>query len=203
MNMRTLLVTLATLLATVSLNTVASAQDYKIQRGDTLRVEVREDPSLNRDALVMPDGQISLPQIGTIRAAGRTVDQLSGSLVGALAPNFASPPSVFVSLGSRAEPVEPLPPRTVQSFALGEVETPGVIEMRPGTTLLQFISQAGGMTRFAAKNRVQLRRTNTKTGQETVYVVDLRAIERGEALTQNYVLRPGDVVFVPTRKLFE
>lgn len=201
--MRTLLVTLATLLATVSLNTVASAQDYKIQRGDTLRVEVREDPSLNRDALVMPDGQISLPQIGTIRAAGRTVDQLSGSLVGALAPNFASPPSVFVSLGSRAEPVEPLPPRTVQSFALGEVETPGVIEMRPGTTLLQFISQAGGMTRFAAKNRVQLRRTNTKTGQETVYVVDLRAIERGEALTQNYVLRPGDVVFVPTRKLFE
>ena len=201
--MRTLLVTLATLLATVSLNTVASAQDYKIQRGDTLRVEVREDPSLNRDALVMPDGQISLPQIGTIRAAGRTVDQLSGSLVGALAPNFASPPSVFVSLGSRAEPVEPLPPRTVQSFALGEVETPGVIEMRPGTTLLQFISQAGGMTRFAAKNRVQLRRTNTKTGQETVYVVDLRAIERGEALTQNYVLRHGDVVFVPTRKLFE
>lgn len=201
--MRTLLVTLATLLATISLSVGASAQEYKIQRGDTLRVEVREDPSLNRDALVMPDGQISLPQIGTVRAAGRTVDQLSSALVGALAPNFASAPSVFVSLGARATPVEPLPPRTVQSFALGEVETPGVIEMRPGTTLLQFISQAGGMTRFAAKNRVQLRRTNTKTGHETVYVVDLRAIERGEALTQNYVLRPGDVVYVPTRRLFE
>jgi polysaccharide export outer membrane protein len=203
MNMRTLLVMLATLLATVSLNSVAFAQEYKIQRGDTLRVEVREDPSLNRDALVMPDGQISLPQIGTVRAAGRTVDQLSGSLVGALSSTFAAPPSVFVSLASRAEPIEPLPPRTVQSFALGEVETPGAIEMRPGTTVLQFISQAGGLTRFAAKNRVQLRRTDSKTGQESVYVIDMRALESGQSLTQNYVMQRGDVVFVPTRRLFE
>lgn len=75
--------------------------------------------------------------------------------------------------------------------------------MRPGTTVLQFISQAGGMTRFAAKNRVQLRRTNPKTGQETVYVIDMRALESGQSLTQNYVMHRGDVVFVPTRRLFE
>lgn len=197
---------LAAGLAVAAVASEAVAQGYPIQRGDTLRIEVREDPSLNREVLVMPDGRISLPQIGTVQAAGRTVEQIGAALVGALSPNFTAPPNVYVALAERytpPPPVAPLPPVTVTSYAMGEVESPGAIEMRPGTTLLQFISQAGGFTRFAATNRVQLRRVDPKTGQEHVYVIDLRAVERGRAMPRAIVLTRGDVVYVPTRRLFE
>lgn len=88
----------------LSLSTAAMAQSgYAIQTGDTLNIEVLEDPSLDRNVLVLPDGRISFPLIGTITAAGRSVDSLRNALVAALTPDFASPPTVFVSVGRIAE----------------------------------------------------------------------------------------------------
>jgi polysaccharide biosynthesis/export protein len=83
----------------VALATGALAQQgYQIQRGDVLRVEVLEDSTLNRDAPVLPDGRIAFPLVGTLPVAGRTIDQINADLSQALAPNFAVPPSVFVSV---------------------------------------------------------------------------------------------------------
>lgn len=44
------------------------AQDYKVRTGDVLQIEVLEDGTLNRTAIVLPDGQISLPLAGSVRA---------------------------------------------------------------------------------------------------------------------------------------
>ena len=49
----------------------AAQSDYRIQPGDTLQIEVLEDPNLNRSVLVLPDGSISVPLVGTVRAGGR------------------------------------------------------------------------------------------------------------------------------------
>ena len=91
------LVLTAVLAAFIATGAIAQS-DYKIKAGDTLGVEVLEDNTLNRNLLVLPDGTISFPLVGTIKAAGLSVGQLKSSITQGLAPNFAATPSVFVSI---------------------------------------------------------------------------------------------------------
>ena len=65
-----------------ALTVPATAQDggYLIRSGDTLRIEVLEDPGLNRSVLVSPDGRITLPLAGGVRAAGKTVEAVQSEL---------------------------------------------------------------------------------------------------------------------------
>ena len=186
------------------LATDALAQDYRVRPGDVLRIEVLEDATLNRDALVLPDGQIAFPLVGTMPVGGRTLDQVRSSLTQALDPNFAVTPSVFVTIAQLREvdPTAPIAPPTINVYALGEVSGPGLREVAPGTTILQFLSQAGGLTRFAATRRIQLRRIDAQ-GQERVYAIDYRALQQGAALSNPIVLQEGDVILVPERRLFE
>jgi polysaccharide biosynthesis/export protein len=184
----------------------AEAQGYQIQPGDVLRVEVLEDPDLSRSALVLPDGRIAFPLVGTIPVAGRTLDQVNEAIAGALEPNFAVRPSVFTSLASlspQAAPGAPAAEPTITVYVLGEVTGPGPREVPPGTHILQFFAEMGGFTRFAATRRVQLRRFDPSGGMEHVYNIDYRALERGSPFTGPVILREGDVILIPERRLFE
>ncbi len=174
---------------------------YQIRPGDVLRIEVLEDESLNRDAVVLPDGTVSMPLVGSIPASGQTVEGIRSRIASGLAPNFASEPTVFVAVSSLAERTTADTP-TIHIFVMGEVTTPGKTEVERGTSLLQFLAQAGGFTRFAATKRIQLRRTDSKTGQQRVYVFNYRAVELGQAAS-SVTLRDGDVIVVPERRLFE
>jgi polysaccharide biosynthesis/export protein len=180
------------------------AQDYKVRSGDVLQIEVLEDATLNRTAIVLPDGQISLPLAGSVRAAGRTIAEVQADLTARLAPNFATSPTVYVTLNALAEraPSGPAVTRTMDVFILGAANTPGKVEVKPGATLLQALAQAGGVSPFGAKKRIQLRRVD-KSGAEKVYKFDLDAIERGEAGGGATRLMSGDVIVIPQRKLFE
>lgn len=183
----------------------AAAQDYRVQPGDTLQIEVLEDATLNRSTIVLPDGQITLPVAGTIRVGGRSLAQIQEDLSRRLAPGFAAPPTVFVSLSALAvprEPVEPRPPATMPVYVLGAANAPGKVDVLLGTTLLQAIAQAGGLSPFAAKKRIQLRRVD-KNGNEQIYKLDLDAIERGASGGGSTRLVKGDVIVIPQRKLFE
>ena len=77
---------------------------YTIQPGDVLQFEVLEDPSLNRSLLVLPDGTVSVPMAGSLRASGQSLDAVRGAISSALAPNFSSAPTVFLSVGQLAAP---------------------------------------------------------------------------------------------------
>ncbi len=180
----------------------ADAQGYRIQSGDTLRVEVLEDPTLNRDVLVRPDGRINVPLAGTLRAGGRTVEQVGDELKQLLAPNFASQPSVFVSLGAVNVPIEPLPDETIDVYVIGEAGSPGRHMPVRGTTLLQFFGEMGGFSRFAATKRVMLRRTDS-SGKENVYQFNYDAILDGTGTGGSTKLVNGDVIVIPQRRLFE
>jgi polysaccharide biosynthesis/export protein len=182
----------------------ATAQDYRIRSGDVLQIEVLEDATLNRSAIVLPDGQISLPVAGTVRVAGRSIADVQAELVSRLASGFASPPTVFVTLSALAErpAATASTPRTIDIFILGAANSPGKVAVSPGTTLLQAIAQAGGLSPFAAKKRIQLRRID-KSGNEQIYKLDLDAIERGASAGGTTRLAKGDVIVIPQRKLFE
>ena len=84
---------------------------------------------------------------------------------------------------------------------LGEVVTPGRFELSDTgrVTVLQALSLAGGLDRFAAKDRIQVRRAGANG--ESVMIFDYEAVERGNAV-ELIELRDGDVVVVPERGLF-
>jgi polysaccharide export outer membrane protein len=183
----------------------ASAQtNYQLSPGDTLQVEVLEDTSLNRQVLVLPDGSISIPLAGAIAAGGRTTTQVQQAIANALAPNFATTPTVTVAVTNVTTPAPTGVGRaSIDIFFMGEINGAGRVTIDRGTTLLQALAQAGGFTPFAATKRIQLRRTDSRTGEQKVYPVDYRAIERGESGMGGTVLADGDVILVPERRLFE
>ena len=176
----------------------AQSAGYRIQPGDQLAITVLEDETLNRTTLVLPDGSISVPLAGTVKAAGRSVDAVESAIADRLASNFAVRPSVFVSVTSVSETGLTFP-----IYVVGQVGDPGMREVEAGTTLLQAIALAGGLDRFAATKRIQLRRTDAATGQERLYLFNFNAVERGSAITSMITLREGDVLIVPERRLFE
>lgn len=186
----------------------AEAQEaYRLRPGDVLQIEVIEDPSLNRQVLVSPDGRVTLPLAGSVQAGGRTVEQVQAELASRLAPNFAVEPNVFVGISSVFEepvlPTTPLEPATIDVYFVGEAGTQGIVTVEPGTTLLQAIAQAGGFSPFAATKRIQLRRTDPTTLQETVYTLNYNEIQRGTSRAGATILADGDVILVPQRGLFE
>jgi polysaccharide export outer membrane protein len=139
-----------------------------------------------------------VPLAGTIQAQGRTVDAVESAIADRLASNFAVRPSVFVSVTAVSDTGETFP-----IYVVGQVGEPGVREVEAGTTLLQAIALAGGLDRFAATKRIQLRRSDPATGQERLYIFNFRAVERGGAIQSMITMREGDVIVVPERRLFE
>ena len=202
---RGVVVGLLTLMMLMAAATAALAQGYNIRSGDTLAVEVLEDSSLNRQVLVLPDGSIDFPLVGSLRARGRTATQLQQLLSQGLAPNFATPPTVFVSVASIFVPPdrEEPDPVTLGAFVMGEVNEPGRYDVEPGTTLLQILAQAGGLTRFAAERRIELRRTHPTSRTVTRFFFSYTGKGKSPLISGGTVLSEGDVVVVPARRLFE
>lgn len=201
---------LPVLLAAMAIPALGQEGGYLIRPGDTLRIEILEDPGLNRSVLVSPDGRITMPLAGGLRASGKTVEAVQSELATRLAPNFAATPNVYVSIERIAERAArsggggaAKPPATIDVFVLGEGAKSGRLAVAPGTTVLQLFAEMGGFSKFAATKRIQLRRTDPKTGEETAYIINYDAIERGTSKMGATVLMKGDVIVIPQRKLFE
>ena len=196
--MRTFTAVLVGLWASIAVTSGAQAQQaYQLRAGDTLRLEVLEDQSLNRLLLIAPDGQISVPLVGGVQAAGRTIAAVQADLASQLSPNFATVPTVFVALEAQRALVPGSSGRTIDIFVLGEVNSPGKREVDPNTIVLQLLAETGGFTRFAATKRLQLRR-----GGDT-FPLNYNDIEAGISQDGMMRLRDGDVLVVPQRRLFE
>lgn len=204
--MRTFLRIVAAVMMLVTASAAFAQSEYRARAGDTLLIEVLEDPSLNRSTVILPDGRFSFPFAGTIKAAGRTISQIEAAITAGIKSNFAATPNVFVAVqpkerqrvsGAAAEP------DTINVYFLGEVNKPGLVKVEPGTTFLQAIAQSGGMTKFAATKRLQLRSVNKTTGAQTIYSFNYKAISDGGMMRSDPKLKDGDVILVPERRLFE
>lgn len=182
----------------------AAQSEYRVRPGDTLVIEVLEDASLNRSVAVLPDGRFSFPFAGSIRAGGRTVSEIQSDLTSAITSNFVAAPNVFVAVQPAEREVLPTAALgdTIDVYFVGEVNNPGLVAVKPGTTLLQAVAISGGVSRFAAIKRVQLRRTNPATGVQNVTILNYKALSNG-AVTTDIELKDGDVILVPERRLFE
>ena len=176
----------------------AHAGAQPLQPGDTITISVYQDPKLDRQVIVSPSGMISLPLVGQVRAAGLTPAGLENVLKNRLRDKFTGDLDISVAYVATKPVEEDLKPRI---FVTGEVLRPGTFVMRMRTNVLQAISLAGGFGPFAAKRRIQIRRK--VNGIDEILSFDYEAFFAGTSTNENIDLRPGDVVVVPERGLFE
>jgi polysaccharide biosynthesis/export protein len=168
-------------------------QGYALQPGDKIGVSVWQDPTLNRDIVVAPDGMISFPLVGHIRAAGMTIPALEKELAKRLRKNYQTEPQITVTLSEAKEGAGD------QVFITGEVNRPGNYSITPGTSVMQAIALSGGLGKFAAKNRIQIHRK--VGGSEQVLLFNYSDFESGNP-GADIPLQAGDVIVVPERGLF-
>jgi polysaccharide export outer membrane protein len=156
--------------------------DYVISAGDQVSVKVFDQDNLTGTYVVSPTGILTFPLIGFVPAAGQTSLQLTDRLQKALKP-YVKIPIVTVSVIGRD---------SYQVFFSGEVTKPGAVTLQSRTTLLQGLSMAGGLTRFASGRVVLLRQDpggNIRRYATTYYRllvgrdgVDRVSLERGDII---------------------
>jgi polysaccharide biosynthesis/export protein len=191
------------LLALIFVALMSSAGSAQaIKSGDSLSISVLQDPKLDRTVLVDPRGEIAFPLAGHIRVRGLTATAVENVLKERLRNNYKDDSldiTVAVANAPKDIPEDDLKPKV---FITGEVSKPGSYVVRQPTTLMQAIALAGGLGPYAAKNRIQVRR-RASSGDETIFMFNYKAYQAGLDLEGNVTLRPGDVIMVPERRLFE
>jgi polysaccharide export outer membrane protein len=185
-----------TIVGLIALCQAASAQEasYALQSGDTVEVSVLQDPTLNRRVVIGPDGNISFPLAGHIKASGLTTEALEKTLAKRLSKNYQTPPQVTVMLSGTNENSES------KIYVTGEVNKPGPYPASPGTSVMQAIALSGGLGRFAATSRIQIHRR--VAGKDQVFLFDYDAFQSGTNPEGDIPLQAGDVIVVPEKGLF-
>jgi polysaccharide biosynthesis/export protein len=162
-----------------------SAPDYLINAGDAVEVAVWKEPDLTKTVGVRPDGRITLPLVGEISAAGRTLAQVQIEIANRLKKYLPDPVVTASLVGMEGNRV----------YVIGQVTKPGSFIINPRLNILQALSLAGGMTPFAATNDIVVLRS--VGGKKTVLPFKYGEISRGRNPEQNVPLEAGDVVLVP------
>ena len=158
---------------------------YKIQPGDVLEVSVWKEENMIRQVLVRPDGGMSFPLVGDLRAAGESVERLSETIAAHLS-KYIPDPVVTVSMQQLSGN---------KIYVVGKVNRPGEYVANSYVDVVQAIAMAGGMTAFAAVNKIKIVR---RKGEELeAYPFRFSDIEKGTNLEQNIILMSGDIVVVP------
>lgn len=161
--------------------------EYILYPGDEIEVATPTASELTRTQRIGPDGRISLPLVGQIMAADRTIAEVEADASDAFASQLRRP-VVEITL-RQAGPLK--------VWVDGEVRTPGVYDMPGDIDAYQAVVMAGGFLPTARQNEVALIRRGPG-GTRMLRAVDLRP-RRGEVVA----LRRGDIIFVPRTTLGE
>jgi polysaccharide export outer membrane protein len=164
---------------------VAVASDYIIGPEDMLQVSIWKNEAMSRTLPVRPDGKISLPLLHDITAAGLTPLQLRDKIAAALA-EFMPNPEVSVTV---------MQVNSYRVSVLGEVQKPGVLQLKAPTTVLEALALAGGFRDFASPSKIVIFRKDASGQTQKLRFNYNRAV--GSAGEDNVSLKSGDVVVVP------
>ncbi|MBU3950083.1 MAG: polysaccharide biosynthesis/export family protein [Proteobacteria bacterium] len=163
----------------------AETGSYIIGPGDILDISVWKDEALTRMPIVLPDGFISFPLIGNIRASGKTVTQLKTEMEGKLARYV---PDVILSLDVKQA-------NSMIIYVIGRVNIPGRINLNANVNVLQALATAGGLNIFAKRDNIKIfREENDKT---LIFPFEYDKVIEGKLLEENIRLKKGDIVVVP------
>ncbi|WP_147417688.1 polysaccharide biosynthesis/export family protein [Sphingomonas cavernae] len=153
----------------------AAVPAYTLGAGEALKVTTFGEPTLTGDFTIDADGNLPLPLIGAIPAAGKTAQQLEAAIQTRLADGFLLNPRVTVEVKSY-KPV----------YVLGEVNKPGEYAYIPGMTALAAVAKAEGFTYRAQQKKIFIKRAG-------------ESAERELALKGSVAILPGDTIRIAER----
>lgn len=199
--MRAVFLLLLGLLLTVAVT--AHADTYRLRPGDVLDVNVIQDPKLNRQIVVAPDGYVAFPLAGRFKAGGLTASGVENALKAGLQKQFSTELDVTVSyIQSEKRDIKEAKDAEFTVYVTGEVGKPGAFVVpKRAPTIMQAIALAGGLGPFASERRIQVIRK--VKGEDLVFPFNYRDYTKGYDMEGNITLRNGDVIVVPERGLFQ
>lgn len=167
------------------IQTISIGINYVIGPGDVIDISVWKEAALTKLVIVLPDGNISFPLIGEIRAEGLTIDQLKQKLEDKIR-RFVPQPNLSVAIHEV---------NSLQIYVIGKVNNPGRYVIKATINVLQALAIAGGLNPFAKKNKIKIFRET----QEGTQIFEFRYgdVTEGKHLIQNIRLVRGDVIVVP------
>ncbi len=153
--------------------------------GDVFEVRVHGHKDLSGVYRISPTGTIDFPLIGRIEVEGKRPSTISDIIQRRLKEGFLRSPSVTVYVKEF---------NSKRVFVLGQVKKPGAFNFEDRMSIVQAIAVAGGFTAMAEKNYAIVKRV--RDGEEQRIPVPVEKIITDER-SKNFVLQPGDIVFVP------
>src|SRR5213594_5209594 len=166
---------------------VSAPSGYILSANDQVAVEVFGEEDLRTNGRLNPEGNLSVPLLGSIHLAGLTLTQAASKLTELYGRDYLVHPRVNVSLLGYAK----------RRFSiLGQVNRPSNYEMPEsspgGIDLLEAVALAGGYTRIAAPERITVRRHNGNGDQ--VFKVNAKRFTKGSG--GGFLVEPGDTITV-------
>jgi polysaccharide biosynthesis/export protein len=163
-----------------------SSADTALGPGDVFVVDVFGEKDLSGKFRISAVGTIDYPFAGRIQVAGMTPPDVASLLKKKLADGYLKDPSVSVF-------VESYNSKKISVF--GQVQKPGTFNYMNNMSIIEAITLAGGFTPLASKNDISV--TRVENGKSRRFTVPVEEIGEGKAM--NYLLTPGDIVFIPER----
>jgi protein involved in polysaccharide export with SLBB domain len=166
---------------------VSAPPGYILSANDQVSVEVFGEDDLRTNGRLNPEGNLSVPLLGSIHLAGMTLTQAASKLTDLYGRDYLVNPKVNVMLLSYAK----------RRFSiLGQVNRPGSYEMPEsspgGIDLLEAVAMAGGYTRIAAPERITVRRQGA--GSDQIFKVNAKRFTKGSG--GGFHIEPGDTITV-------
>ena len=162
---------------------LATSTPMALGPGDKLEIHVFDEEGLSGTHRVSSEGTINVPLIGTVSVVGETPKMLAEQITNKL-KRFVREPYVSVLVDEF---------KSKKIYVFGQVRKPGTFAFDEGMNIVHAITLAGGFDKAANRNQVLV--TRKKEGVEERVQVPVQTIGEGKAA--NFILRPGDVIFVP------
>jgi polysaccharide export outer membrane protein len=162
--------------------------EYAVGPADVLRVNVWREPELSVEVRVRPDGTITMPLIGDIKAAGLSLSKIRVQIATGLAA-FVKPENLQVTIALVSA-------SSYQFTITGNVEKSGNFTPSNYVTVLEAVTMASGPNRFASPEKAFIIR-DSASGHPRQIPVDIERLRTGKRLEQNIVVLPGDIIVVP------
>jgi polysaccharide export outer membrane protein len=159
--------------------------------GDSIAINVWENKDLSTGATIRPDGTITMPLIGDLKAVGETPSTLKARIKTRL-QDFVKLPG-----GGSEITVAVQAWRSYRFTIQGEVLHAGVFTADQYVTVADAMALAGGPSKFAKRDEIQLLRRNPKTGEIRKIPLDYDSIASGKRQDMNIYILPGDTIWVP------
>ena len=164
--------------------------EYRIGPKDLLEISVFGLDDLNTTVRVSEEGKITLPLLGEVKVQGLTKTEVEKELARLLEKKYLQNPQVTVFIKEY---------QSKRVSILGAVQNPGPYELLGRQTLLQIISEAGGMTEDAGETIIIIRQL-ADGSSKTLRIPAEELIVKGDAKL-NIVLQPGDIINIPVDKI--